>query len=214
MPARGNKGKPAAKSRAKPKTTQQRRQAQPGYAATMQLRAQILELRTLGRTIPQIAEQVGRATDYGWSFDCAAEAGLGLTCHAGEWGGPDSVRQALDLRCTRIGHGVQAIDDPALVRDLVERGVTLEVCPGSNIALGVYPSWGAHPIARLADAGVRVTVSTDDPPFFHTTMRHEYDRLASTFGWGDTEFRQINQWAADAAFCDASTRDRLKKEFA
>ena len=61
MPARGNKGKPAAKSRAKPKTTQQRRQAQPGYAATMQLRAQILELRTLGRTIPQIAEQVGRA---------------------------------------------------------------------------------------------------------------------------------------------------------
>ncbi|WP_194885486.1 adenosine deaminase [Paracoccus sp. NBH48] len=160
------------------------------------------------------AEQVGRATDYGWSFDCAAEAGLGLTCHAGEWGGPDSVRQALDLGCTRIGHGVQAIDDPALVRDLVERGVTLEVCPGSNIALGVYPSWVAHPIARLADAGVRVTVSTDDPPFFHTTMRHEYDRLASTFGWGDTEFRQINQWAADAAFCDASTRDRLKKEFA
>ena len=160
------------------------------------------------------AEQVGRATDYAWSFDCAAEAGLGLTCHAGEWGGPDSVRQALDLGCTRIGHGVQAIDDPALVRDLVERGVTLEVCPGSNIALGVYPSWGAHPIARLADAGVRVTVSTDDPPFFHTTMRHEYDRLASTFGWGDTEFRQINQWAADAAFCDASTRDRLKKEFA
>ncbi|MFL2778621.1 MAG: adenosine deaminase [Paracoccus marcusii] len=160
------------------------------------------------------SEQVGRATDYGWSFDCAAEAGLGLTCHAGEWGGPDSVRQALDLRCTRIGHGVQAIDDPALVRDLVERGVTLEVCPGSNIALGVYPSWAAHPIARLADAGVRVTVSTDDPPFFHTTMRHEYDRLASTFGWGDTEFRQINQWAADAAFCDASTRDRLKKEFA
>lgn len=61
MPARGNNGKPAAKSRAKPKTTQQRRQAQPGYAATMQLRAQILELRTLGRTIPQIAEQVGRA---------------------------------------------------------------------------------------------------------------------------------------------------------
>ena len=160
------------------------------------------------------AEQVGLATDFAWSFDCAAEAGLGLTCHAGEWGGPASVRQALDLGCTRIGHGVQAIDDPALVRDLAERGVTLEVCPGSNIALGVYPSWGAHPIARLADAGVRVTVSTDDPPFFHTTMRQEYDRLASTFGWGDTEFRQINQWAADAAFCDASTRDRLKKEFA
>lgn len=160
------------------------------------------------------AEQVGRATDYAWSFDCAAEAGLGLTCHAGEWGGPDSVRDALALGCTRIGHGVRAVEDPALVRDLAERGITLEVCPGSNVALGVVASWGAHPIARLADAGVRVTVSTDDPPFFRTTMRAEYDRLATTFGWGDTEFRQINLWAADAAFCDAPTRERLRKDLA
>ena len=92
--------------------------------------------------------------------------------------------------------------------------VTLEICPGSNIALGVSPDWQAHPVARLADAGLRVTVSTDDPPFFHTTMRHEYDRLASSFGWGDTEFRQINRFAAEAAFCDAATRERLLKEFA
>lgn len=159
------------------------------------------------------AEAVGRATDYDWSFDCAREAGLGLTCHAGEWGGPDSIRDALVLGCTRIGHGVRAIEDPALVRDLIDKGITLEVCPGSNVALGVYPSWRAHPIARLAEAGVRVTVSTDDPPFFHTTMRREYDRLAETFAWGDTEFGQINRWAADAAFCDETTRDRLLKEF-
>lgn len=160
------------------------------------------------------AEQMHKATDFAWSYDCAREAGLGLTCHAGEWGGPASIREALELGCSRIGHGVQAIEDPQLVRDLVERDVTLEVCPGSNIALGVYPDWSVHPIARLADAGVRVTVSTDDPPFFHTTMRAEYDRLATTFGWGDTEFRQINLWAAEAAFCDMDTRDRLKKEFA
>jgi adenosine deaminase len=159
------------------------------------------------------AEAVGRATDYAWSFDCAREVGLGLTCHAGEWRGPDSIRDALALGCTRIGHGVRAIEDPALVRDLAESGITLEVCPGSNVALGLYPAWPAHPIARLADAGVRVTVSTDDPPFFHTTMRHEYDRLADAFGWGDTEFAQINHWAADAAFCDQATRDRLLKEF-
>jgi adenosine deaminase len=159
------------------------------------------------------AEAVGRATDYAWSFDCAREAGLGLTCHAGEWRGPDSIRDALALGCSRIGHGVRAIEDPALVRDLAESGITLEVCPGSNVALGLYPDWPAHPIARLADAGLRVTVSTDDPPFFHTTMRHEYDRLADAFGWGDTEFAQINSWAADAAFCDQATRDRLLKEF-
>ena len=160
------------------------------------------------------AETVGRATDFAWSFDCAREAGLGLTCHAGEWGGPDSIRDALALGCTRIGHGVRAIEDRALVRDLADREITLEICPGSNIALGVYPRWPDHPIARLMDAGVRVTVSTDDPPFFHTTLGREYDRLAETFGFAEAEFAQINRWAADAAFCDAPTRDRLRKEFA
>lgn len=159
------------------------------------------------------AEAMGKATDFAWSFDCAREAGLGLTCHAGEWGGPDSIRQALDLGVTRIGHGVRAIEDADLVRDLAERGTVLEVCPGSNVALGLYPSWAAHPIARLADAGVKVTVSTDDPPFFHTTMRHEYARLADAFGWAETEFKQLNQWALDAAFCDKATRERLRKEF-
>ncbi|MCF3972064.1 adenosine deaminase [Paracoccus salsus] len=160
------------------------------------------------------AETFGRAIDYEWSFHCAREAGLGLTCHAGEWAGPDSIRQALALGCTRIGHGVRAIEDPALVRDLAERQIVLEVCPGSNIALGLYPDWTAHPIARLADAGVRVTVSTDDPPFFHTSMRHEYNRLADAFGWGDEDFAQMNRWAIEAAFCDPATRDWLRKEFA
>lgn len=159
------------------------------------------------------AEAVGRATDYAWSFACVREAGLGLTCHAGEWRGPDSIRDALALGCTRIGHGVRAVEDAALVRDLAEGGTTLEVCPGSNIALGVYPAWSAHPVARLVDAGVRVTVSTDDPPFFHTTLPNEYDRLADAFGWGDTDFAQFNRWAAEAAFCDGATRDRLLKEF-
>lgn len=159
------------------------------------------------------AEAVGKAVDFAWSFDCAREAGLGLTCHAGEWGGPESIRDALQLGISRIGHGVRAIEDPALVRDLVDQGITLEVCPGSNIALGVYPDWSKHPIARLADAGVKVTVSTDDPPFFHTTMNNEYDRLAGAFNWGETEFRQINRWACDAAFCDQATRDSLRKEF-
>lgn len=157
-------------------------------------------------------EKLGKATDFAWSFDCAREAGLGLTCHAGEWRGPDSVREALALGCSRIGHGVRAIEDPQLVRDLAERGILLEVCPGSNIALGVYPSWDRHPIAPLIEAGVRVSVSTDDPPFFHTTMEREYARLADAFGWGEAEFAQINEWAADAAFCDAATRDRLRKD--
>lgn len=158
------------------------------------------------------AETVCAAGDFAWSFDCAREAGLGLTCHAGEWAGPESVRAAVrDLRVSRIGHGVRAVEDPALVRDIADAGITLEVCPGSNVALGLYPSVGAHPIARLLDAGCRVTVSTDDPPFFRTTLRAEYDALADAFGWAEAEFRQMNLWALDAAFCDTATKDRLKE---
>ncbi|WBU64465.1 adenosine deaminase [Paracoccus aerodenitrificans] len=159
------------------------------------------------------AENIGKAQDFGWSFDCAREAGLGLTCHAGEWGGPQSIRDALSLGISRVGHGVHAAQDEELIRDLVERDITLEICPGSNIALGIYPDWSSHPIARLADAGVKVTVSTDDPPFFHTTLNREYERLADAFGWTETEFAALNRNAANAAFCDAETRRRLQAAF-
>lgn len=157
------------------------------------------------------AETAGRAGDFAWSFDCAREAGLGLTCHAGEWDGPQSVRDALSLGVTRIGHGVRVVEDPRLVRELAESGVTLELCPGSNIALGLYPDWAAHPVARLADAGCRVTVSTDDPAFFGTALKSEYDRLADAFGWDARDFARLNHWALDAAFCDDATRARLRK---
>ena len=160
------------------------------------------------------AEAVGKPQDYAWSFDCAREAGLGLTCHAGEWGGPQSIRDALTLGISRVGHGVRAIEDPALVRDLAEQGIVLEVCPGSNVALGLYPDWSAHPIARLADAGVKVTVSTDDPPFFHTTLGREYERLNHAFNWAEAEFTALNRNAAEAAFCDKATRARLLSNFA
>lgn len=158
-------------------------------------------------------EKIGRPRDFLWSFDCAREAGLRLTCHAGEWGGPESVRDAVrDLGVERIGHGVRAIEDMALVEELAERRIVLEVCPGSNIALGLYPNWRAHPIKRLMERGVPVTVSTDDPPFFHTTMECEYDRLAEAFGWGEGMFRQIAETSAKAAFCGDETRNRILKK--
>ena len=155
-------------------------------------------------------EKAGRPGDFAYAFDMAREAGLRLTAHAGEWGGPDSVRDALrDLKVERIGHGVRAIEDPALVDRLAEDGVVLEVCPGSNVALGIYPTWTDHPVARLREKGVKVTVSTDDPPFFHTTMTHEFDRLADAFGWEEGDFAALNRTALDAAFCDEATRARV-----
>ena len=158
-------------------------------------------------------EMVGTQGDFADSFDMAREAGLQLTTHAGEWGGADSVWQAVrDLKVQRVGHGVQSIDDPALVDHLAEHEIVLEVCPGSNVALGVYPDWRAHPIETLRERGVPVTVSTDDPPFFHTTLSAEYDRLADTFGWDDEIVREVNVTAAKAAFCDAATRETLLKK--
>jgi adenosine deaminase len=155
-------------------------------------------------------EGQGKQGDFAYAFDMAREAGLRLTTHAGEFGGPESVREALrDLRVERIGHGVRAIEDPALVEELAESGVVLEVCPGSNVILGLYPSLKDHPIKKLIKAGVNVTISTDDPPFFHTNMRREYTELARAFDWGIDMFRSLNETAAKAAFCDAKTRKRL-----
>ena len=157
-------------------------------------------------------ESVGEPADFAWSFDCAREAGLRLTAHAGEWGGPDSVRNALDeLGVERIGHGVRAVEDEALIERLAENGVVLEICPGSNVALGVYPDWRAHPIARLRDRDVAVTVSTDDPPFFHTSMTNEYERLADAFGWEEGDFGDIARASAEAAFCDPATKENVLK---
>jgi len=158
------------------------------------------------------AEDVGEAKDYLWSFDCAREAGLRLTAHAGEWGEAPSIRATWkDLGVERIGHGVRAIKDLALVEELAEAGVVLEVCPGSNIALGIYPNIRVHPIEKLRERGVKVTVSTDDPPFFHSTMTREFEMLAEGLGWDEGDFDELNQTALAAAFCDETTRARIAK---
>ncbi|MEO0664125.1 MAG: adenosine deaminase [Pseudomonadota bacterium] len=158
------------------------------------------------------AELMGKPSDFLWAFDCAREAGLHITGHAGEWGDAASVRDAWQtLGLERIGHGVRAAEDPALMDDLAEASVTLECCPGSNVFLGVYPSLAQHPIQKLRERGVKVTVSTDDPPFFDTTMTKEYEDLERTFGWGEEDFAEINANALAAAFCDEETRAALAK---
>ena len=157
-------------------------------------------------------ETVGKHKDFRYSFDMAREAGLHLTAHAGEWGGPDSVRDAMDdLGVQRIGHGARAIEDIALVEEIAERGVVLELCPGSNVALGIFPTFRQHPIGEMYRRGVKVTVSTDDPPFFHTTMEREYQMLHEAFDWDDGVFAGIARTSLDAAFCDADTKARIRK---
>lgn len=153
------------------------------------------------------------AADFARAFAIAGEAGLGLTSHAGEICGADSVRETLDhLKVSRVGHGVRSIEDPELVARLAAGGIVLEVNPGSNIALGVFPDLASHAIAPLGAAGVPITISTDDPPYFHTDMVKEYRELAATFGWGSRDFLAMNHAALDAAFVDAETRASLKSK--
>ncbi|MBC7478996.1 MAG: adenosine deaminase, partial [Pseudorhodobacter sp.] len=157
-------------------------------------------------------EKVLRPKDYAYAFDMAREAGLRLTAHAGEWSGPDSVRDTIrDLKVERIGHGARAIEDMALVEEIAESGIVLELCPGSNVALGIFPSFRKHPIGEMYNRGVKVTINTDDPPFFHTTMEREYVQLHEAFDWDDGVFAKIARTALDAAFCDADTKTRLLK---
>lgn len=134
-------------------------------------------------------------------FAEAERLGLHRVAHAGEHAGPASIRSVLDAaRAERIGHGVRAVEDPALVEELAERGVPLEVCPTSNLRLGVYPTMEEHPFDRLYRAGVRVSVNSDDPPFFGTTLSGEYVALAEAFGYGPAELAGLSLAALRHAF--------------
>ncbi len=116
------------------------------------------------------------------AFDVAREAGLPSVPHAGETEGPASIRGALrDLDAVRIGHGVRCLEEAALVAELRERQIPLEVCPTSNVCLGVVPSFSEHPLPRLLDAGLYVTLNSDDPPMFGTTLTDEYLKSAAAF---------------------------------
>ncbi|PZM16034.1 adenosine deaminase [Rhizobium tubonense] len=155
-------------------------------------------------------ERMGRVADYARAFDIAREAGLGITIHAGEICGAFSVADAIDLvKPSRIGHGVRAVEDADLVKRLADLGTVLEVCPGSNIALGVFPDFASHPLRALRDAGVRVTLNSDDPPFFHTSLKREYDLASTAFGFSDDEINAMTRTAIEAAFVDEETRRAL-----
>ena len=145
------------------------------------------------------------------AFRIAHEAGLGLTVHAGEWAGPASVRAALDLPVpvTRLGHGVRAVEDPALVDELAARGTVLEVCPTSNVVLGAYPSYAEHPFPVLRAAGVRLTLGSDDPPYWGTSIGGEYAVAAREWGLDDAALVALTETAVRAAFVPEELRTAL-----
>jgi aminodeoxyfutalosine deaminase len=115
-------------------------------------------------------------------FAYARDGGLHLVCHAGETAGPESVLGALAIGAERIGHGIAAARDPALMAQLRDDNVPLEVCISSNVCTGAVASLEEHPVRTLYDAGVPITINTDDPAFFRTTLTREYELAEKTFG--------------------------------
>lgn len=183
----------------------------------------------------RMAEQAVRFVDAGLTgFDCAGQeerfpdalihraafaiarsGGLGITCHAGEWGGAPQVWRALELDPLRIAHGPSAIDDPALVAELIARNVTLDLCPTSNAQAGIVDSVAAHPVARLARSGVPVTLSTDGRTVSDLTLVREYGNVIRKTGLTIAELWSIDRHAVEVAFLqhDEPLRARLLAEF-
>jgi adenosine deaminase len=149
------------------------------------------------------------------AYAIARDAGMGITCHAGEAGGSAQVWRALDLGPARIAHGAPAADDPALVAELIARGVTLDLCPTSNVQAGIVPSLAAHPLARLHRAGAPVTLSTDDRTVSALTLVDEYANALAPIGLALAELVAIDRHAFEAAFLhhDEPLRTRLLAAF-
>jgi adenosine deaminase len=147
-------------------------------------------------------------------YAMAAAEGLHRVAHAGEEGGPDYVREALDLLgVERVDHGIRAMEDPDLVRRLVDEQIALTVCPLSNVALQAVPDLASHPLPAMLEAGLRVTVSSDDPAYFGGYVESNFAALRS-IGVDDEDLRTLAANSFDAAFVDDATRAGWKAELA
>jgi adenosine deaminase len=151
---------------------------------------------------------------YARTFARVYEAGIPCVPHAGETVGPESIWDALEVcHAVRIGHGVRCMEDPALVDFLRERQIPLEVCPTSNICLGVFPRMEEHSLPRMVDEGLYVTVNSDDPPMFNTTLTDEYRTLARVFGYGQEQLERLVMNAVRAALLPQADKAQMEAEF-
>jgi aminodeoxyfutalosine deaminase len=184
----------------------------PGAEETLRFAVGHRPAGTVGLGLGGAEHGVHRA-DFAGVFRAAREAGLRSAPHAGETVGPDEVWAAVrELGAERIGHGIGAATDPALLAHLAEHGIALEVCPTSNLRTGATTSLAEHPLPALLAAGVPVTLATDDPGMFGTDLDAEYLLCHTHFGLGPAELADIARAGARAAFCDEALRSSLLAE--
>ncbi len=148
-------------------------------------------------------------------FARARELGLHSVPHAGETTGPQTIWDALRLLgAERIGHGIRAVDDPTLLRHLVATGIPLEVCPSSNLCTRAVPSLEEHPFGRLVEAGVTITLGSDDPGMFATTLNHEYAIAHDIFGVSRSGLADLARTSVEVSFADDAVKRKLLAEIA
>ena len=146
------------------------------------------------------------------TFDMLKEAEFPITVHAGEWDGPERIRDAIILlHPTRLGHGVRSIEDPKLIDQIKDLDIVLETCPTSNVATKIYKDYKDHPVKKLFDQGIKITVNSDDPPFFNASIAGEYN-VMKNLGLSDDDLKSLTRNAIESAFCDQQTKSRLLKK--
>ena len=146
-------------------------------------------------------------------YSYCAEHGLHLTAHAGETAGPESIWGALNLGAERIGHGLHAGQDPELVEELSKRQIPIEVCLTSNLRTGCCTSLADHPVRNYFDHGLMITLNTDDPAMFNTSLNHEYQLVQTDFGFTDEHLRELARNSFEASFLTAEKKLELLNLF-
>ncbi|WP_263729887.1 adenosine deaminase [Cellulomonas sp. SG140] len=155
-------------------------------------------------------ERRGDTSAFAPAFAIARHAGLASVPHGGELLGPTHVDQVLDqLEPDRLGHGVRSVEDPAVLERVLESGVALEVCPASNVSLGIYATSADVPLRALAQAGAQVALGADDPLLFRSRLVEQYRTAREVHGFTDTELAQLARGSILASRASATTKDRL-----
>ncbi len=158
-------------------------------------------------------ERRGRAEAFEDAFRIAREGGLASVPHGGELSGPASVKGCLDaLHATRVGHGIRSVEDPALVERIAASGVALEICPASNVALGVYDKPPDVPLRTLVDAGVRVALGADDPLLFGSRLADQYEIARTIHGFDDDELAALARSSIEASLAPDDHKQQLIKD--
>jgi len=154
------------------------------------------------------------ASDFAPAYQIAIDAGYPCTVHAGEVCGPESVWDAINNlpMISRIGHGVRSSEDAELIKTLANRKISLEICPESNLALNLYPSWESHPLNHILESGISISLNSDDPPYFDTSIGKEYQNAFEHFNLDLRELLQISRMAMESSFVGTKTKALLIKQ--